>query len=131
MKASMMSVVDLRPYDTRDNHMLLAFHAMFGISSPSSLRYWMGHFAGRLNSMRICESTTGYTFTPCVGSFISPGLDTRHKGPLAFGVSSERHRQIWGERNCICFEMVVGGIEPPSPQLTVRHSTTQPLLPTI
>ena len=26
---------------------------------------------------RICESTTGYTFTPCVGSFTSPGIDTR------------------------------------------------------
>ena len=25
---------------------------------------------------RICESTTGYTFTPCVGSFTSPGIDT-------------------------------------------------------
>ena len=30
---------------------------------------------------RICESTTGYTFTPCVGSFTSPGIDTRQKGP--------------------------------------------------
>ena len=26
---------------------------------------------------RISESTTGYIFTPCVGSFISPGIDTR------------------------------------------------------
>ena len=26
---------------------------------------------------RIRESTTGYTFTPCVGSFTSPGIDTR------------------------------------------------------
>ena len=26
---------------------------------------------------RISESTTGYTFTPCVGSFTSPGIDTR------------------------------------------------------
>ena len=25
----------------------------------------------------ISESTTGYTFTPCVGSFTSPGIDTR------------------------------------------------------
>ena len=28
---------------------------------------------------RICESTTGYTFTPCMGSFTSPGIDTRQK----------------------------------------------------
>ena len=27
-------------------------------------------------SSRISESTTGYTFTPCVGSFTSPGIDT-------------------------------------------------------
>ena len=40
--------------------------------------------------VRISESTTGYTFTPCVGS---PGIDTRKKGPPA----SERHRQVWGE----------------------------------
>ena len=26
---------------------------------------------------RISESTAGYTFTPCVGSFTSPGIDTR------------------------------------------------------
>ena len=26
---------------------------------------------------RISESTTGYIFTPCVGSFSSPGIDTR------------------------------------------------------
>ena len=26
---------------------------------------------------RISESTTGYTFTPCVGSFTSPDIDTR------------------------------------------------------
>ena len=26
------------------------------------------------------ESTTGYTFTPCVGSFTPPGIDTRYKG---------------------------------------------------
>ena len=25
----------------------------------------------------ISESTTGYTFTPCVGSFTSPDIDTR------------------------------------------------------
>ena len=30
-----------------------------------------------LSFSRISESTTGYTFTPCVGSFTSPGIDTR------------------------------------------------------
>ena len=50
-----------------------------------------------LSFSTISESTTGYTFTPCVGSFTSPGIDTRQKGPPAFSVSSERHRQMWGE----------------------------------
>ena len=64
----------------------------------------------------ISDSTTGYTFTPCVGSFTFPGIDTRQKGPPAVGVSSERHRQMWGERNCLSFETAVGGIEPPVPR---------------
>ena len=75
---------------------------------------------------RISESTTSYTFTPCVGPFTSPGIDIRWKGPPAFSVSSERHRQMWSERNCLNFEKAVGGIEPPSPRLTVRPSTTRP-----
>ena len=31
-------------------------------------------------------------FTARVGYFTSPGIDTRQKGPTAFSVSSERHR---------------------------------------
>ena len=40
------------------------------------------------------ETTTGYTITPC-GAFISPGIDTRLKGPTVFSipVCSERHWQ--------------------------------------
>ena len=34
-----------------------------------------------------------------------------------------------GGRNCLSFKTVVGGIEPPSPRLTVRRSTAQPPLP--
>ena len=34
---------------------------------------------------RISESTTGHTFTPCVGYFTSPDIDTREKGPLDTG----------------------------------------------
>ena len=47
-----------------------------------------------LSFSRISESTTCYTFTPCVGCFTSAGIDTRSKGPPAFSVSSEKHRQI-------------------------------------
>ena len=50
-----------------------------------------------LSFSRISESTTRYTFTPCVGSFTLPGIDTRLKKSPAFSVSSERHRQMWGE----------------------------------
>ena len=70
------------------------------------------HWFLELSFSRICESTTGYTFILCVGSFTSPGIDTRQKGPPAFSVSSERHRQMWGERNCLSFKTAVGGIEP-------------------
>ena len=37
---------------------------------------------------------------------------------------------MWGERNCLSFELAVGGIEPPSPRLTRRRSTARPPLPT-
>ena len=37
---------------------------------------------------------------------------------------------MWGERNCLSFEMAVGGIEPPSPRLTVLHAIVRPPLPT-
>ena len=30
-----------------------------------------------LSFYRISESSTGYTFKPCVGSFTSPAIDTR------------------------------------------------------
>ena len=30
---------------------------------------------------------------PCVGSFTSPDIDTRQKGPTSFSGSSKRHRQ--------------------------------------
>ena len=39
------------------------------------------------------ESTTGYTFTPGVGSFTSPGIDTREKGPTAL-VSHPKDTEI-------------------------------------
>ena len=85
------------------------------------------HWFLDLSFSRMNESTICYTFTPCVGYYISPGIDTRQKGPPAFSVSSERHRQL---RNCLSFEMVAGWIEPPSPRLTVWCSTAWPLLPT-
>ena len=34
---------------------------------------WFSEFS----FFRISESTAGYTFIPCVGSFTSPGIDTR------------------------------------------------------
>ena len=36
---------------------------------------------------------------------------------------------MWGEQNYLSFERAVGGIEPPSPRLTVRRCTMQPPLP--
>ena len=37
--------------------------------------------------VRLGRCATGYTFTPCVGYFTSPDLDTRPKGPTDFSVS--------------------------------------------
>ena len=51
------------------------------------------HLFLELSFSRISESTTGYTFTPCVGSVTSPGIDRRHHWLL---VSSETHRPMWG-----------------------------------
>ena len=39
------------------------------------------------------ESTAGYTFTPCEGSFTFPGRDILESGPTAFIVSYEGRRQ--------------------------------------
>ena len=36
---------------------------------------------------------------------------------------------MWGERNCQSFKTAVGGIEQPSPRLTVRRSIARPTLP--
>ena len=67
------------------------------------------------------------THLPPVCDFLLPLAKTPdRRDPLAISVSSERHRQMWGERNYQNFETAVGGIEPPSPQLTVRRSTAWP-----
>ena len=74
------------------------------------------------------ESSTGYTFTPLCVIFYSSWHRHQIEGTTGFYVSSERHRQMWGERNCISFVTAGGGIEPPSPRLTVRRYTTLPPL---
>ena len=54
------------------------------------------------------------------------------EGTTTFSVSSERHRQMWGERNCLSFETAVGTqIEPPSPRLTVPLATIWRPWPTL
>ena len=68
----------------------------FSIQWPRSTCWPLLSLFLELSFPRIGESITGYTFTPCVGSFTSPSIDTRQKGPPAFSVSSERHRHVWG-----------------------------------
>ena len=66
-----------------------------------------------LSFSRIGVSTTGYTFTPCVGHFTS----------LAYTSDRRDHRLlVCCERNCLSIDTAVGGTEPPSPRLTVRRS---------
>jgi len=69
---------------------------------------------------------------PCVASITSPGIATRHKGLPDFRVSSERHSQMWAERNCLSFETAAGGIgfnhHPSVPSfhsLAIERTTTQ------
>ena len=64
---------------------------MVSVSVSVSARYCIPQGGGGVDWV---ESTTGYTFTHCVGSFTSSGIDTRYKGPTAFSVSSGRHRGI-------------------------------------
>ena len=62
------------------------------------------------------ESTTCYTFTPCVGYFTSPAIDTRIKGPTAFYCkSSERHWQGGAKEIGKCFQAasVASSKDPP------------------
>ena len=40
--------------------------------STQTLVLYTGSFV-----LELVESTTGYTFNPCVGSFTSPGIDTK------------------------------------------------------
>ena len=87
-----------------------------------------GHWFSELFFSRNSESTTGYAYTLCVGSFTPPGIYTRWKGPPTFILVS-LPKDI-GERSCLCFETAAGGIEPPSSRVTVRRSTARPLLPT-
>ena len=52
-------------------------------------------------------------------------LQSPKVGPVAL---TFRCCQMWGGQNCLSFETAVGGIEPPSPRLTVRRSNARPPL---
>ena len=84
-----------------------------------------------LSFSKISEFTTGYTFTPCVGSFTSPGIDTRQKGPPAFLVSClfRKTQANVGWMKLPTFRNSGRWIEPPTPLLTTWHSTMRPPLP--
>ena len=66
------------------------------------------------------------THLPLCGIFYLPWH--REKEPPAYSVFA-RHRQC-GVNKIACFKTTAGGIEPPSPWLTVRRSTVRPLFPT-
>ena len=60
-------------------HVTMYFPSMWSLRSQvvylQTVQTWAN--AGVVFLSRINESITGYTFTPCVGSFTSPGIDTR------------------------------------------------------
>ena len=68
------------------------FYQVFGlptgaVPSTTNLTVHSRANTGVVN-FRVTDSTTGYTFTPCVGYVTSPGIDTKQKGSAAFSVSS-------------------------------------------
>ena len=76
----------------------------------------------------MCEFTTGYTQ---VCDRLFPLAKTPDRREHRLVVSLPKDTGKCGVRNCLRFETAVGGIEPPSPRLTVRRSTTRPPLLTI
>ena len=67
-------------------------------SDTVSTHIWVlytGLFLESCLSQRVVKATTCYTFTPCVGSFTSPGIGTSQKGPTALGTPTKRRK-----RNC-------------------------------
>ena len=51
--------------------------SLFSVSARYCIPQCVRLIAGGGGGVDWAESTTGYTFTPCVGSFTSPGIDTR------------------------------------------------------
>ena len=49
---------------------------LFPLNELGQCAYHYCHWFLELSFSRIRESTTGYTFTPCMGSFTSPGIDS-------------------------------------------------------
>ena len=77
-----LELVNLVFRGQRCDYLNIAFLSSYVVSSKQPKLGLMQE----LSFSRISESTTRYTFTPCVGSFTIPGIDTRQKGPLAFSL---------------------------------------------
>ena len=103
----------------------LAHHCM--LARCLWLEYCRAWFS-ELPFYRTSESTTGYT--SLCGIFDFPWYKHHIKGTTSFYCLFWKTQAMWGEQNCLSFETAVGGIEPPSPRLTVRRSTAWPLVPT-
>ena len=58
-------------------HLFIIALVLLPLNDLGQLADHYSHWFLELSFSRISESTTGYTFTPCVGSFTSPGIDTR------------------------------------------------------
>ena len=57
-------------------HVLLMLTHLSLLATCLWLEYCRAWYS-QLSASRFSKSTTGYTFTPCVGSFTSPGIDSR------------------------------------------------------
>ena len=81
----------------------------------------------RVSFSRVSESQV-FSIS-CMGSFTSPGIDIRKKGPTAFTVSSERHRQSGVNEIAQASAEVESNYRPLDRQ--VGALTIRPPLPTI
>ena len=87
--------------------LFLSFISYIKLCSKQSIlgqtQAWFRDLPFSLRECGVHDTLKGYTFiTPCVGSFTSPGTDTRYKGLIV-----SKTQAMWGKQTCSCFEPVL------------------------
>lgn len=101
---------------TNNDSVCLMFDEILPTNLTTATHGGSSEFRHRDLQLGAAHGMHGRFFFPCVGTFISPYIDTRLKGPRASNASSEINRQDGVN------EMAGGGFEPRSHRPTVRCS---------